>query len=78
MKRLELTLKSIDSCAVWIENNRIYIDTVNLDQFEGLRYSYTKTFFNPFYTVACSVSEFIMFYDRKLCHAKELLNAGLR
>lgn len=76
MKRLELTLSSFDSNAVFIDANRIYIETMNLRQFEGLRFNYTKNFFDPHFIVSCSVSEFLMFYDRKLCHAKELLDAG--
>lgn len=64
--RTPITLNSIVCSSSWIEKGRVFIETCYLDQFDGLRMSYSKEFFQPFYTVSCSVSEFIMWYDRRI------------
>lgn len=72
--RTPISLNSIVCSSAWIEKGRVFIETCHPDQFDRLRMSYTKEFFQPFYTVSCSVAEFIRWCDWRI--TSNFLNNG--
>lgn len=69
----QVTLHGFDVLNEFLDGHKLQFETCNLKQFDGLKYSYSKTYFNPNYIVTVNVREFIDWLSRKFEHQNELL-----
>lgn len=70
----EVTLYGFDVLNGLLDGYKLQFETCNLKQFDGLQYSYCKTYFNPNYVVTVNIREFVKWLSWKYEHQNELLD----
>lgn len=70
----EVTLYGFDVLNELLDGHKLQFETCNLKQFDGLQYSYYKTYFSPNYIVTVNIREFVKWLSRKYEHQNKLLD----